>query len=291
MTDANTGLLAVIGHPVSHSLSPAIHNAALRHDGRNAVYLAFDVPPGDLARALDGLRAIGSIGVNVTIPHKEAALAYADDASDEARAVGAANLLLLQGARVRADNTDMAGFAGALRDVGIDPSGLSCFVMGAGGGARAAVAALLRAGAESVVVANRTIERAERLARDLSPIGVVGAEPWSKRAGLAASSGLVVNATSIGLGSRDSPLDERPLADAAIGGCRGLIDLVYGSGETELVQLASRAGLVAVDGLPMLVHQAAAAYEAFLGRPAPLGVMRDAAAKAAGREPAPRPAG
>lgn len=282
--DAATTLTAVIGHPVSHSLSPAIHNAALASDGRNAAYLAFDVAPDDLRDAVAGLRAIGAVGANVTVPHKTAALAIADEASEAAKRVGAANTLLLGRDAVRADTTDPIGVLGALADLGFDPSGSRVLVLGAGGAGRAAAWAVADAGATWVAVANRTGVRADALAERLLASGrPAGTVAWSAIGGAAAEADLVVHATSVGLGGGAGPLAEADLRGASDAGCRALLDLVYAPGETALVTAARAAGLTAADGLGMLVHQAAAAYERFWGAPAPLTVMRDAAARAAGR--------
>jgi shikimate dehydrogenase len=282
--DARTRLAAVVGHPVAHSLSPPIHNAALRHDGLNAVYLAFDVRPERFADAVDGMRELGAVGCNVTIPHKEAALEVAATRGPSAERIGAANTLVFASDGVVAHNTDPDGVRGVLTELSLDPRGNPCLVLGAGGAGRGAAWALAEAGADPLVLANRTGERAVRLAADLAEAGFgcrhVG---WEEAPRAAASGAIVVNATSVGLSDGASPLDETALRGVAVGGCRLVLDLVYAPGETALVRSAREHGLVAVDGLGVLVHQAASAYALFWGRAAPVDVMREAADRAAGR--------
>jgi shikimate dehydrogenase len=250
-----TQLAGVIGHPISHSLSPAIHNAALRHDGRDASYMAFDVRDVDP----DELADQGFVGVNVTIPHKRRALEVAAWRSAEAADIGAANTLVFADG-VRAYNTDPQGVLGGLRDLGVTPEGKRCLVVGAGGAGIAAAWALRSAGAGHVLVANRT----PRPEADVPWEGVndTGAE-------------ILVHATSVGMAGEDTFLQVR--------GYEAVLDLVYARGETDLVRKAAAAGIPAADGLGVLVHQAAAAYELFWDAPAPFDVMLEAASRATGR--------
>jgi shikimate dehydrogenase len=258
--------LGVLGWPVAHSRSPAMHNAALAELGLGETwrYQHLPVPPALLTETVRALPWSGFAGANVTIPHKEAALALADTASDAARAIGAANTLAFgaDGA-IDADNTDAPGLLDALPE---SPAGRSALVLGAGGSARAAVWALLHAGAADVAVWNRTPERAVALARDL------GARAVDRHA----PADLLVNCTSVGLrpgaGLDDLPLDERDLAAHGI-----VVDLVYAPGETPLAAAARRAGATVVDGLEVLVRQGARSLERWTGRPAPVEVMRRAA--------------
>jgi shikimate dehydrogenase len=241
----------VVGHPVAHSLSPVIHDAALRHDGRDASYVAIDMPSFDV-RALDGF-----VGVNVTIPHKRAALAAATWRSAEAEAIGAANTLVFAG-EIAAYNTDPQGVLGGLHDLGVSVQGSRCLVVGYGGAGRAAAWALRSAGAAEVLVANRT--RGPGVDLSLDEIG---------------DADVLVHATSVGMSGEETFLQVR--------GYKAVLDLVYAPGETDLVRKAGRAGLTAADGLGVLVHQAAAAYELFWGTPAPFAVMLEAALRATGR--------
>lgn len=290
--DAQTRLAAVVGHPVAHSLSPVIHNAAIRHAGLNAVYLAFDVRPGDLAAAVAGLRAAGAAGVNLTIPHKEQGLILADSVSDEARSIGATNTLVFAADGIEAHNTDVAGVRRALDALGIAARGATALVVGAGGAARAAAWALAGSGATAIVLVNRTAARAESLAAELSAHGLeVEAREWDNLGAAAGTADVIVNATSVGMDGTSSPIGRRVLERASTGGCRGVLDLVYGARTTPLVEAARAAGLAAADGLEMLVHQAAEAFRLFFGTDTDATGMLAAANRATGRTAVRRTAG
>ena len=272
--DAQTSLVGVVGHPVRHSLSPVFWDAALRHDGRNTVFLAFDVRPDDLASFVEGMRVAGARGFNVTLPHKAAAFALCSERSDVAVQTRAVNVVVFEDGKVTGSNTDVHGVTEAIRDLGVELEGARSLVVGAGGAGRAAVHALRRAGAE-VSVANRTRERAEDL-----DVPVVA---WSGLARAAGEVELIVQTTTVGMDGEDSVIDEPALRAAAGHRLRAVLDVVYRPDETPLVRSAHAAGLVAADGLGMLVHQAAEAWQLFFGRPAPVDVMRRAASAAAGR--------
>lgn len=259
----------VLGWPVAHSRSPAIHEAAYAAAGLEGWrYQLLPVPPELLAETVRALPAAGFLGANVTIPHKEAALRAADTATDASREIGAANSLTFDGAGIEADNTDAPGFLAAL---GEPPSGRAV-VLGAGGSARAVAWALRSAGAE-VEVWNRTPQRAERLAADLGVRAVAAVEPG----------GLLVNCTPVGLNPGDDPFAALPLQAGALGEWEVVADLTYGAQETALVRAARAAGAHVVDGLEILVRQGALSFERWTGTPAPLPAMR-AAAGHQGRE-------
>jgi shikimate dehydrogenase len=262
-------LCGVLGHPVGHSRSPAIHNAAYAELGLDWRYLKLPVPPERFDETVRGLPGSGYRGANVTIPHKLAALALADTASPAARAVGAANTLTFADGAIEAENTDAGGLLDA---IGRPVEGMRALVLGAGGAGRAAAWALREAGAAEVSVWNRTAERAASLAEVMD---VTHAE----RPGAA---DLLVNATSVGL---DPATDEAAALDQlALAGTEppGLVvDLVYrAAGPTPLQAWAERAGSDVVDGLEVLVRQGARSFELWTGAPAPLAAMR-AAARAA----------
>lgn len=278
--DAQTRLCGVVGHPVGHSLSPAIHNAALRHDGRNAVYVAFDVL--DFDAAIRGLSAVGAVGVNITVPHKHAAFEIADRRSEDAFKARAANTLVFGPEGIDAHNTDIDAVGRALAELGSEVSGARCVVIGAGGAGRAAVLALTKAGASDVAWSNRTDSRIADLGGSGFPARPV---PWAELDGALEGAEIVVHATSVGLDGTPSFISDEVLDRLATGGCRGVLDLVYAPGETDLVNRARRAGIASADGLGVLVHQAAAAYGLFWDSPAPTDLMREAASKAAGRRP------
>lgn len=279
--DGGTTLIGLAGHPVAHSLSPAFYNAALRHDERNAIYLAFDVRPGDFSTFVAGMRAAGARGLAVTMPHKRAAFAIGTQRTEDATATAAANTLVFEDERVVADNTDVEGVRRALEDLGVRCDGTRALVLGAGGAGAAAGRALAQGGAD-VLVANRTPSRAHELCDRLGP----SARPlgWDDVPGAVDEVGLIVNATSVGLANDESPLDAASLERAAAGACPAVLDLVYTRAETRLVRDARAAGLRAADGLTMLVYQGAASYRRFWGTEAPLEVMRRAAYAAAGRD-------
>jgi len=263
-----TRLAAVIGSPVRHSLSPAIHNAGFAAAGLDWTYVALEVAPGDCERALDGMRALGLAGLSVTMPHKDDVAALVDERSDDVETLGAANCVApLADGRLRAENTDGPGFVASLREAGVDPAGLRCCVLGAGGAARAVVLALARAGAADVAVVNRTPSRGELAAALAGPAGRVGTGPDVGEADL------VVNATSVGMGPDGGlPLDPDALRPGQV-----VAELVVHPVRTPLLEAAAGKGLVTVDGVGMLVHQAAIAFEAWTGARAPVAAMAAAA--------------
>ena len=237
-----------------------MHNAAFESLGLEWRYVKLPVPPELFAESVRALPASGYRGVNVTIPHKEAALALADEATDAARAIGAANTLTFDGGRILADNTDAPGLVASLPR---EPRGMAALVLGAGGAARAAAWALRAAGAE-VSVWNRTPERARALAEDL---GVEAVDA-------AVDAELIVNATSVGLSEGDA-LGDLPLASTDMPAVA--VELVYGDRATPFQTWAESGGAEVVDGLEVLVRQGALALELWTAREAPLDVMRAAA--------------
>ncbi|MGO9488615.1 MAG: shikimate dehydrogenase [Solirubrobacteraceae bacterium] len=263
--------LGVLGWPVSHSRSPAMHNAALADLGlADWHYQRLPVPPELFAETTRALGAAGFHGANVTIPHKQDALGLADQVSPAAREIGAANTLTFaDDGTVLAENTDAPGLIEAL---GFAPAGLRAQVLGAGGSARAVVWALLHAGAAEVLVWNRTPARAVRLAEDL------GARPVEapQRADL------LVNCTSVGLGVERSASEDRALNQLGLTGDQTgeysyVADLVYRSGSTPLLAAAGARGASTIDGLEILVAQGALSLELWTGRTPSREVMREAA--------------
>jgi shikimate dehydrogenase len=272
-----TRVAGVIGDPVRHSLSPALHNAAFSALGLDWAYVAFPVPAGRARDALVGAVALGIDGLSVTMPHKSAVAAALDRCSPTATILGAVNTVVRQDDDLIGETTDGQGFIDGLRaEPGFDPSGRRCLVIGAGGAARAVVLALAQAGAAEVVVVNRTAERG-RAAAALG--GAAG------RTGQPAEIGdmdLVVNATPVGMIAGATPIaesaDHAPLVDPGrLGSGQVLVDLVYQPATTALMEAARQRGVTAVNGVGMLVHQAALAFELWTGEDAPLAVMRAAA--------------
>lgn len=275
-----TAVAGVIGDPIAHSLSPAIHNAAFAACGIDAAFVAFPVRAGQAAGAVAGARALGLLGLSVTMPHKAAVVAAVDRCSQTAQRLGAVNTIVRVGGEMVGENTDGQGFLDAARHgCGFDPDGRRCVVVGAGGGARAVVLALAIAGAAEVVVVNRTRAAAEVAADLAGTAGRVGTRADVREADL------VVQATPVGMVGTETA-EMGGLIDAdALGPRQTVVDLVYGSGETDLVAEARRRGATAVGGLGMLVNQAARAFTLWTGQDAPLEAMWAAARLAGGGEP------
>jgi shikimate dehydrogenase len=266
--------LAVIGHPVAHSRSPAMQNAALAALGLGAEwsYEAIDVAPEDFEGRVRSMAGEGFAGANVTVPHKQAALKLADAPSEVARKIGAANTLTFVDAEVRVHNTDANGFLAALPEPAV---GRRALVLGAGGAARAVVWVLQREGA-AVEVWNRTAERAERLCAELGGTAIGDREP-----GLAPISGqstydLIVNTSAAGLRGED-PFAALPLTRDGFGPDQTVVDMVYGDAPSPLLTAAAEAGATTVDGLEILVQQGALSLRIWTGREPPLDAMRAAA--------------
>lgn len=262
---ASSTVTTVIGWPVGHSLSPVIHNAAFDAVGLDWVMVASAVEPGEGPAAMEALRTLGLAGASVTMPHKSDVVAGLDVVSDAAARLGAVNCVVHRDGRLEGHNTDGAGFVAALReDTGLDPHGVQCVVVGAGGAARAVVLALAEAGAASVVVVNRDAVRARAAAELGGRVGSVGTLDAVREAQL------VVNATPVGMGDDLAS----PIGGELLGAHHVVVDLVYHPLETTLLRLASSAGARCANGLSMLVHQAGAAFELWTGATAPLDAMR-----------------
>jgi shikimate dehydrogenase len=284
MIDAQTKLVGVMGWPIAHSLSPAMHNAAFDALGLNWRYVAFPVRPGEVRQAIDGLKALGFRGTNVTVPHKEAVIPHLDAIPERVRRFGALNTIIIDRddegqCTLKGENTDVEGFVYALRQAGFDPRGRRVMIVGAGGGARGVVYGLCGAGAAQVVVLNRTPARAERLVADLSAhpcdtqlrCEALNPESLSQNA---READLLVNTTTVGMWPHvDASIwpDDRPIP-----GHLAVCDLVYRPLETKLLRQASATGAPAIDGLGMLIAQGALSFEMWTGQWPPEDVMRAA---------------
>lgn len=266
---------AVIGDPVRHSRSPAIHNAAFASAGIDWVFTAFEVPAGKGAEALEAMRVLGLAGMSVTMPLKAEVAAAADTVDAEVEILAAANCIVPQGdGRLHAANTDAAGFVAGLRaDAELTPEGLRVALLGGGGAARAVAWGLAAAGAADVAVINRTGARAETAA---SIANAASRSGHPGRVGVTediAAADLVVNATSVGMGAGASmPCDPTLLRAGQVA-----VDLVYEPIETAWLAALRQQGVEAHNGLSMLVYQAAAAFELWTGTGAPVEAMRQAA--------------
>jgi shikimate dehydrogenase len=258
--------LAVLGYPIAHSRSPAMQSAALAELGLAGewTYEAIEVAPDEFERCARALPSRGFVGANLTIPHKEAALALADRFSEAVREIGAANTLRFENGEMHADNTDAPGLLEALP---VSPRGRKALVLGAGGAARAVVWALLREGGE-VEVWNRTELRSQHLCEELGGRPVADPDAGAYE--------LIVNTTAVGLQGED-PFGELPLTEVDFAPGQLVVDMVYGEGPTRLLSAAAAAGATTVDGIEVLVRQGALSLRIWTGREAPLDAMRAAA--------------
>ncbi|MDZ7677211.1 MAG: shikimate dehydrogenase [Acidimicrobiales bacterium] len=265
---ATTQLAAVIGHPVRHSLSPVLHNAAFDALGLDWVYLALEVAPDRGEAAVRAVAALGLRGLSVTMPHKDAAAAAVDELSPVAATLGAVNCVVNRDGVLVGENTDGDGLVASLRtDHGIDPHGMRCVVIGAGGAARSVILALAEAGASEVGVVNRTH------ARGLQAAALAGGAGRVVAADAVAAADLVVNATPIGMVSGSPEAPAIPLDPTLLGPGQVVADLVVHPLRTRLLDEAERRGAMAVPGLGMLVHQAGLAFSLWTGHPAPIEAM------------------
>ncbi|MBX6362356.1 MAG: shikimate dehydrogenase [Gemmatimonadetes bacterium] len=272
---AATRLVALLGDPVAHSLSPRLQNAAFRAAGVDGVYVALRCDAEEAPTLLRAIARAGGAG-NVTVPHKQLAARTIEVPTPAVERTGACNTFWLEGGRIHGDNTDVAGFVAAARALVGPLVGARVLLLGAGGAARAVLCALLDARADSVLVLNRSVARAEELRAAFDPSGrrvqVAADADVLRREGF----DLVVNATSLGLHETDpAPVDLRRILRVG-----AVLDLVYAPGGTPWVRRARELGLTVADGLEMLLHQGAAAFERWWGRPAPTEAMRAALAEA-----------
>lgn len=272
MIDGRTRLLGVMGHPVSHSLSPRMHNAAFEAEAARAgevveyVYVPLAVTPERVGEAVAGLRALGFAGANVTMPHKSAVLPLMDVVDDASRVAGAMNTIVVEPGGLRGMNTDGGGFVEACAEAGVGFEGRRVLLLGAGGAAAAVAVAVLGEGAERVEVANRTLARAEDLRRRLSAVpggGRVSVRPLAEVEAAAREAEVAINTTYLGMKGED-PL---PLPESALREGLAVCDAVYRAGaETALVRAARERGARTVSGGRMLLYQGVASQRAWTGR-------------------------
>ena len=272
----------ILGWPVEHSRSPAMHSAAFRARGLEATYALFPVHPDDIADAVRGLKALGLRGANVTVPHKESVIAHLDVVTPEARAIGAVNTVVREGDKLIGHNTDAPGLARSLDDAGVELDGARVLVLGAGGAARASVVGLAARGASRIAVAARRVEQAASLVHSLR--GSCG-DTLLEATTLATDTlsaelrdtTLLVQSTSATLSSSpDAAGFASSLAIELMPSQATVVDLVYRPRMTAVLARAAERGLKVVDGLGMLLHQGALAFELWTHMPAPLEVMKAA---------------
>ena len=275
-----TQRLGIIGYPVGHSISPIFQQAGLDHLCIDATYEKWEVTPEAVGEFVAGLRAPGTLGINITVPHKQAVIPFLDEVDEWATAAGAVNTVVNRDGRLTGHNTDGPGFLRALLvNTGYSPDGTHALILGAGGAARGILLALARGGVDSMVIANRTLERAETLAELASENGVKSeAIPLSPDAltKAAASADLIVNCTTIGM-SHGPDEHGSPLSAAQIPASAIVNDLVYNPMQTPLLQEAATAGANTLGGLHMLVYQGVLSFQMWTGRDAPVDIMLKAA--------------
>lgn len=260
MITGKAKLAGVLGWPIAHSLSPALHGFWIGELSMDAAYVPLAVKPEDFASVIAAMPRMGFKGSNVTLPHKEAALRLADTADDAARACGAANTLVFENGRTHAMNTDVAGFLASLDEAGAGGvAGARVTVLGAGGAARAIVYGLLSRDVSEIFLVNRTTANAQTLAAFFGPR--VKPVAWEDASSAVGSSRMLVNTTKLGM-SGEAPLmlDLSAMAPDGI-----VVDIVYRPLETQLLAQAREKGLIAVDGLGMLLHQAVPGFHAWFG--------------------------
>ena len=274
-----TKILGVMGFPVSHSLSPVMHNAAIAAMGLDYVYVPFPIPIDDLPAAIAGLKAIQSVqGFNLTIPHKVEVIPLLDEILPIAQSVGAVNTVKRIGDRWVGTNTDVAGFLAPLKQLNCDWTQLPAVILGSGGAAKAVVAACLELGCPVIHVVGRDPKKLKKFhgtmtsqLRDYN----LRVHPWASLPHLLEVAGIVINATPIGMASDPhTPISETEIAmlpEQAIA-----YDLIYTPRPTKFLQIATARGLKAIDGLEMLINQGAIALEWWLDQPVPIAIMRQA---------------
>ena len=278
LMDGRTRWLGIIGYPIRHSLSPLMHNAAFEALDMNYCYIALAVEPRRMRSAVNALQSLGFRGFNVTIPHKQRIMAFMDRLTSEAKLIGAVNTVEIQRDRLIGHNTDGRGFTGALREeTGCSVTGQRVLLLGGGGAARAVAFQLILEGVRTLLIANRSSQRAQGLARNIRRLSnrcAISVLPWDEGAlkKCAQESDIIINATSVGMNPFDPPL----LSSTILRPHHVVCDLIYKPPVTALLKQAKKAGATAVSGLGMLVHQGALSFEIWTGRRPPLDIMREA---------------
>lgn len=270
-------ILGIIGHPVGHSLSPLMHNTAMKHWGMDGCYVPFEVKPKGVAQALSGLRALGVEGVNVTIPHKQAVIEYLDELDPPARAIGAVNTIKFSDSRAVGFNTDGSGFVASLKeDAGQEVQGMTVLLIGAGGAARGIAVKLAMEGAAEIRVANRTVARGRALVEHLrSELSYGAAESVALESSsigrVLSQTDIVINTTSVGMNGKGG----MPISPEGIDEHHLVCDIVYTPLETAFLKECRRRGARTLDGLGMLIHQGDLAFQIWTDKNFPPNIIRD----------------
>ena len=275
--------LGIIGFPIGHSLSPVFQQAALDHLKLGAIYSTWEIDPGDLASFIDRLRSPDIQGINVTVPHKEAVLPLLDHVDEWALQAGAVNTIVNRSGALYGYNTDGMGFIKGLRhNAPFELQNKTVLIIGAGGSARGVVRALANESVGNIIIANRTLSRAQSLSTLSIGLGVPAQAislDWQELSLASVQSELIVNCTSVGM-AHTSEFGLSPLLLQQISPNSVVYDLVYNPIETQLLKEAVRAGAAVISGIKMLVYQGAASFELWFDRPAPVDVMLESADKA-----------
>ncbi|MEY8746805.1 shikimate dehydrogenase [Bacillales bacterium AN1005] len=269
-------LLGVMGDPIAHSKSPAMHNAALKAAEVNGIYMPLHVHPEQLQAAVRGIVALGYRGVNVTIPHKEQVMSYLDEIDESARLIGAVNTIVNKDGKLIGYNTDGIGYVRSLKEEAVpDLAGKRIAVLGAGGAARGVIYALALEKPERIHILNRTAERAIELASDLRAhgLGEITGSGMTEAAAVLASADIVINTTAAGMHPH---VDDVPVDPALIRVDAAVSDLIYNPLETRLLRESRLRGCTVHGGLGMFVYQGAVAFEHWFGIQAPVETMRQA---------------
>jgi shikimate dehydrogenase len=274
-----TRLLGVIGHPIGHSLSPLMHNAALTELGENYVYVAFPIKPDDLATAIAGLASIGVVGFSVTIPHKQTIMPFLSQITPTAKLVGAVNTVWWTEQGWQGTNTDVEGFVAPLKELAQDWQKVNPVVLGNGGAARAVVVGLAQLGCPEIQIVGRNLEKLEAFKNSWSRADFnseLSVYPWQALAELIPSTALLINTTPLGMTPH---LEQSPVEEDLMSGLSSsaiAYDLIYTPRPTRFLQQAADQGATIIDGLEMLVQQGAAALRLWLQKPVPVDTMRQA---------------
>ncbi len=267
-----TDVYGIFGYPVKHSLSPLMQTAAFEAAGIDAVYVPFQVSPENLEKAVDGLKAMGIRGINVTVPLKEKIIHFLDFIDETAEFMGAVNTVKNVDGKLYGYNTDGDGFVDSLKEERIEVGGKKVLIIGAGGSAKAIAYSLLRNGVEKIVIANRTFEKAESLAGRLSKIEMVEAVSLDYLNSVVDKFDILINTTSVGMKESDPSLFDYSLIkpDTVV------VDIIYKPFETELLKVAKSKGAKTINGLGMLIHQGARAFKILTDMESSVEVMKDA---------------
>ncbi len=268
-----TAVYGIFGYPVKHSLSPLMQNSAFSKKAIDAVYVPFEVPPENLKEAVEGVRALGIKGLNVTVPHKERIVEHLDYLSDEAELLGAVNTVKNENGELTGYNTDAEGFLRSLLEEGVELEGKRALMFGAGGAARAVGYALLKGGVKFLNIVNRNFSRGKEVGELLGKLGNVLVYPLKESTVeiLLRKVDLIINTTSLGMKPDDPHLFDYSKIPSGV----TVVDIIYNPPETPLLKAAREKGCKTVNGLGMLVHQGAVAFEIWTGEKAPVETMRE----------------